>query len=212
MERLPVSINKSNLLQLKDELSFARDGLEILDEKKEALMGHISTLSTKADRVRGAVNEGLQEAYSYLREAVVIHGRLDCERASLATHLGEDVQVKEKSFMGVALPQATLTLPRLSPSYGFHGTGAAMDSVQRIVHENMEVIVELAEIEVGLFRLVAELKKTVRRLNALENIYIPLYQATIKHIEENLEEKEREFLFQLKRQKKRRREVEHGPV
>jgi len=212
VERLPLSINKSNLLQLREELSFAMDALEILDEKKEALMGNITTLSTKADRVRARMNEALRTAYGYLREAVVIHGRMDCERASLGTFLGEDVQVKEKSFMGVVLPRATVALPKLSPPYGFLGTGAAMDSVLQTIHQNIEVIVELAEIEVGLFRLVAELKKTVRRLNALENIHIPLYRRTIKHIEENLEEKEREFLFQLKRQKKRRQEVEHAAV
>lgn len=112
--------------------------------------------------------------------------------------------------MGVALPKMMVALPKLSPSYGFHGTGAAMDSVRKAMNQGMELIAELAEIEVGLFRLIAEIKKTLKRLNALENIYIPLYESTVKYMEENLEEKEREFLFQLKRQKKRRKEKEHG--
>lgn len=43
MERLPLSVNKSNLLRLKEELFFAREGLGLLDEKKEALMWHTST-------------------------------------------------------------------------------------------------------------------------------------------------------------------------
>jgi len=49
VERLPLSANKSNLLRLAEELSFARDGLELLDEKKQALMAHIDSLSTKAN-------------------------------------------------------------------------------------------------------------------------------------------------------------------
>lgn len=205
MERLPLSVNKNNLLRLVEELSFAKDGQELLDEKKEALMVHISTLSTKAQRVRTLVNEALETAYDYLREAILIHGHLSCERASLGTFLGEEVEIKEKCFMGVALPKVTIKLPKLSPSYGFHGTGAAMDSVLKTIYQSMEIIAELAEIEVGLFRLVTEIKKTLKRLNALENVYIPLYQSTIKYIEENLEEKEREFLFQLKRQKTARK-------
>lgn len=212
MERLPLSVNKNNLLRLEEELSFARDGLELLDEKKEALMVHISTLSTKAEGVRTQVNEVLETAYGYLREAILIHGRLPCERAALGTFLEEAVQIKEKSFMGVALPKVTIALPKLSPSYGFHGTGAAMDSVRKAMNQGMELIAELAEIEVGLFRLIAEIKKTLKRLNALENIYIPLYESTVKYMEENLEEKEREFLFQLKRQKERREEKEHGNI
>ncbi len=210
MERLPFSVNKSNLLRLEEELSFAKEGLEILDEKKEALMVHISTLSTKAERVRAEINEALEKSYGYLREAILIDGRLACERASLGTFLGEKVEIKEKSFMGVALPEVRIGIPKLSPSYGFHGTGAAMDLVVKTIYQGMEIIAELAEIEVGLFRLVAEIKKTLKRLNALQNIHIPLYESTVKYVEENLEEKEREFLFQLKRQKERRKEIEHG--
>jgi V/A-type H+-transporting ATPase subunit D len=212
MERLPLSVNKSNLLRLKDELFFARDGLELLDEKKEALMAHINTLAGKAERVRAKMNAMLEEAYSHLREAILVDGRLACERAALASKMGEEVRVREKSFMGVALPIVRIDLPRFVPSYGFQGTGAAMDAVAKTIQGGMEIIAELAEIEVGLFRLIAEIKKTIKRINALENIYIPVYESTIKHMEESLEEKEREFLFQMKRQKGRRREVEHGSI
>lgn len=210
MERLPISVNKSNLVHTREELSFAREGLELLDEKKEALMSHISSLSTKAERVRAAMNRALEEAYGHLRDAVISHGRLACERASLGAKAGEAVEVREKSFMGVALPVVRITVPRFLPSYGFLGTGSSMDGVAKSIRGSLETIGELAEIEVGLFRLVNEIKKTIKRINALENIYIPVYEATMKHIEENLEEKEREFLFQLKRQKSRREEVEHG--
>jgi V/A-type H+/Na+-transporting ATPase subunit D len=210
VERLLVSVNKSNLLRLEEELTFASDGRDLLDEKKEALMAHISSLSTKAERVRARLNEVLKETYRLLREALLMHGRLACERASLAVRAGEEVEVKERSFMGVVLPVVRISLPRFLPSYGFLETGFSMDAVADSIHRGLEVIAELAEIEVGLFRLMTEIKKTIKRINALENIYIPLYQATIKHIEESLEEKEREFLFQLKRQKRRREQAEHG--
>lgn len=210
MERLPLSVNKSNLLRLKEELFFAREGLGLLDEKKEALMAHINTLAGKAERVRTEMNAVLKDAYGHLREAILVHGRLGCERASLAPRMGEEVHLREKSFMGVALPVVRIDLPKFTPSYGFQRTGASMDAVTRTIHEGMEVMAELAEIEVGLFRLIAEIKKTIKRINALENIHIPLYESTIKHMEESLEEKEREFLFQLKRQKGCQRGAPHG--
>lgn len=210
MDRLPLSANKSNLLRLREELSFASDGMNLLDEKKEALLSHISALSTKSERVRDSVNQALQETYQHHREALLMAGRLACERAALAARADETVEVIEKSFMGVALPILQISIPAYRPSYGFLETDFSMDAAASSVHRSLEIIVELAEIEVGLFRLVMEIKKTLKRINALENIYIPLYHATIKHIEESLEEKEREFLFQLKRQKRRREEAEHG--
>ena len=63
---------------------------------------------------------------------------------------------------------------------------------------------KLAQIEITLYRLANELKKTQRRANALSNIFIPEYRDTIKYLEDSLEEKEREELFQLKRVKNNR--------
>lgn len=203
MERLSVSANKSNLLRLKEELSFAAEGMELLDQKKEALVARISALSSRAETVRAELNKALDRSYGYLRKALLIHGHPACQRASLAVSLGEDVEIREKTFMGVPLSQVRIELPKLVPAYGFYGTGVAMDYVAKTMYESMETMAELAEIEVRLFRLVAEIRKTIKRLNALENIHIPVYQATIKHIEESLEEKERESLFQLKRKKSR---------
>jgi V/A-type H+-transporting ATPase subunit D len=87
-KRPPLSVNKSNLLRLKDKLMFAKSGLDLLNEKKEALMAHISTLSNRAEGVRASLNERLGEAYGHLRKAILTHGRLACERAS---HAGKAV-------------------------------------------------------------------------------------------------------------------------
>lgn len=210
MDRLPLSANKSNLFRLREELSFASDGKNLLDEKKAALMSHIRTLSTKSEQVRARVNQALQETYRHHRETLLTVGRLACERAAPAARADEDVSLIEKSFMGVTLPLLQISIPAYRPAYGFLETDFSMDAAALSVHRSLEIIVELAEIEVSLFRLFMEIKKTIKRINALENIYIPLYRATIKHIEESLEEKEREFLFQLKQQKRRREEAEHG--
>ena len=210
MERLPVSVNKSNLLRLREELLFARDALELLDEKKQVLAAHITTLSTKAARLRAKVNAIVEKSYTHLHEAIVIHGIWNCEKASMACRLGETLEMRERVFMGVTLPVLRIEHPPLKPSYGFLGTGITMDLVAKSIYPGLEIMVELAEIEVALFRLVTELKKTIRRINALENIYVPLYESTVKHIENGLEEREREFLFQLKRCKQSREETIYG--
>jgi V/A-type H+-transporting ATPase subunit D len=55
------------------------------------------------------------------------------------------------------------------------------------------------------------LQRTQRKVNALENIFIPQYDDTIRFIEASLEEKEREALFHLKRIKGRRDAQRLGP-
>ena len=57
---------------------------------------------------------------------------------------------------------------------------------------------ELAEVEGSVYRLAVAIKKTQKRANALNNIMIPKFTATIKFITEALEEKEREEFSRLK--------------
>jgi V/A-type H+-transporting ATPase subunit D len=68
----------------------------------------------------------------------------------------------------------------------------------------MDLILELSSIEIKIWRLAEELKKTVTRVNALKNYYLPKYKNEIKNIESALEESEREFLSILKQLGKNR--------
>jgi V/A-type H+-transporting ATPase subunit D len=190
---------RSNLIRLKDELLFARDGLELMDQKKEILVRQISSLAARAERVRAEMNQRLREAYDQLQEAVIQHGAAAVESAGLGLKAGEQLQLREKSLMGVVLPQVHIQLPLFKPGYGFCATGKSMDATAAAIHRAMEVTGELAEVEVSIERLLAELKKTLKRINVLARIYVPRYQTTIKAIELSLEEKEREALFRLKR-------------
>jgi V/A-type H+-transporting ATPase subunit D len=199
MERMEMPATRSNLIRLKDELAFARDGLELLDQKKEILVRQISSLAVRADRVRAEMNQRLAEAYEQLQEAVIQYGEATVESAGMGLRAEEQLEIRERSLMGVVLPQVHIDLPVFQPGYGFYGTGKSMDSTAEAIHRAMEVAGELAEVEVSIERLLAELKKTLKRINVLARIYVPRYQATIKAIDVTLEEKEREALFRLRR-------------
>ncbi|HCA71166.1 MAG TPA: V-type ATP synthase subunit D, partial [Ruminococcaceae bacterium] len=57
---------------------------------------------------------------------------------------------------------------------------------------------ELAEVENSVYRLADAIKKTQKRANALKNIMIPRFAATVKFITEALEEKDREEFSRMK--------------
>ncbi len=204
MEQVNIPATKSNLIHLKEELAFAKEGLELLNEKKEILISQISFLSSKVDRVREQVNSDLMAAYSHLKKAMAEHGEASVEGAGLGVRARERVRLSERSLMGVVLPMVSIDIPGFRPQYGLYGTGKAMDDTGIAVHEAMEAVAELAELEVGIERLFAELRKTLKRINALGHIYVPMYSVTVRKMEETLEEKEREALFQMKRIKSKR--------
>jgi len=81
------------------------------------------------------------------------------------------------------------------------GTSSALDEASKRFEELIEIIFKWSEIEISVWRLANEIKKTQRRVNALENIFIPDYQQTVKAIEEVLEENDREEFIRKKKVK-----------
>ena len=73
------------------------------------------------------------------------------------------------------------------------------------MHNIKYLIYQLAEIETSIFRLAQEIKKTGKKANALEKVQIPKYKKMINDIENELEEKERDDFFRLKKVKDKKK-------
>jgi V/A-type H+-transporting ATPase subunit D len=185
-------------------LTFSKEGRDLLDEKREILIMEIMGVLENAHRKRLAVEKELAEAYQTLAIAKVIVGTRNIQRASLGIQTEAQIEIRERSVMGVVVPVVRVKWKEIDkPRYGFVGTTYALDKATQLFSKCLELLVELAEIETTLWRLATELKKVQRRFNALDNLLIPQYAETVKYIEYTLEEKEREILFQLKRVKEK---------
>ena len=57
---------------------------------------------------------------------------------------------------------------------------------------------KLSELKISVLRLANEVKKTIRKVNALEKIAIPELKETVAHIESRLEENERDMFVLMK--------------
>ncbi len=204
MPRLNIPSTKSNLLRLSDELVFALEGRDLLDEKREILIMEIMGTLEDAHRKRITMEKEIADAYKTLSEAKVIMGTENVRRAALGIRSEAVVDLHDRSVMGVVVPVVQVKWNKTEkPRYGFAGTTFALDNATKTFSSSLELLVELAEIETTLWRLATELKKVQRRFNALDQILIPQYEETVKYIEYTIEEKEREILFQLKRLKEK---------
>jgi V/A-type H+-transporting ATPase subunit D len=202
-KRLNVSITKSNVLRIKEELEFAQEGRDLLEQKREVLVMEVMSLIEEFRKWKREVQASLTWAYKSLKEATMLLGKKRVEKAALSAVSPENIQIRDRSIMGIIVPIITYHHKEgRSNYYGFQDTSYCLDKAVWLFSESLKKLAQLAQIEISLWRLANELKKTQRRANALNNIFIPEYIETIKYIEEVLEEKEREELFQLKRIKK----------
>ena len=87
--------------------------------------------------------------------------------------------------------------------YGVIGTSTYIDEATGAFENLVETIVQAAEIETTMKKLLDEIEKTKRRVNALEFKVIPELQEAEAFIELRLEEMERENIFRLKRIKEK---------
>jgi len=62
---------------------------------------------------------------------------------------------------------------------------------------------KLAELKISVIRLANEVKKTIRKVNALEKIAIPDLKDTVLYIQSRLEENERDMFVLMKLVKQR---------
>jgi V/A-type H+-transporting ATPase subunit D len=197
---------KSNLLRLKEDFRFVQAGHELLDQKREVLLEELVDIYREAGQLRRRLEKELEGLYAVFRNALLAQGRAVLEGESLAG--GGDMQelhVRERSVMGVIVPLLELTTSELREPVTAPGTApAGAAEVRRRVRQILPAVVRLAEVEISCRRLAVELQKTQRKVNALENVFLPQYRDTIRFIESSLEEREREALFHLKRLKSRR--------
>jgi V/A-type H+-transporting ATPase subunit D len=97
--------------------------------------------------------------------------------------------------MGIPLPTIDMEMPKMELKYSFMSTHSSCDRTMIEFFEVLKLITRMAEIRTMVWRLAKEVRKTQRRVNALEKIVIPDVVETKKFIEGVLEEREREVFF-----------------
>ena len=201
--RLNIAPTKSNHLRLNRQLEFAKDGFDLLEQKRQILVYELMSRLGQAQEIERRVTQALNEAFGTLREATLDIGSAALEDAALAVKLSHSVAIEEHAVIGIRLPRVILRSAPASRQFGLGGTSASADAAMYSFVALVALIGQLAELESAVLRLARELRKTQRRCNALSRVFIPEYESTIDFIEASLEEREREFFVNLRMIKQR---------
>ena len=209
MARYQIPPTKTNLIKTRRALSFAREGYELLDQKRQILVAELMGMMGRARDLQSQVERSLSEAYQALDSAVGRMGKNACSQAAAAVSLKVDISLSSRKVMGVEVPLADTRIQDNPPYYSLLGTSFWLDIAFLRFRELLPLLARLAQLKVGVLRLAREVKKTVRRVNSLEKIAIPDQEETIKYIEGVLEEQDRENFFILKLIKGRMTQQKH---
>ncbi|HQE91505.1 MAG TPA: V-type ATP synthase subunit D [Anaerolineae bacterium] len=206
-----IAPTRSNLFRTRQALKLAQEGYEILDKKREVLTTELIRHAHDAAAQQTRVWEKLGTAYQALTEARLSMGQERLEWTALAVNKTVEVEIKLRSIMGVVIPTVEAHGEPPDMPYGLGDTTVALDEAVTRFRAVLDEIPALSEMMTSVWRLARELQKTQRRVNALQYIFIPEYEATIRSIESALEEREREETFRLKRLKSKGTTARVGP-
>ena len=203
MAKLNVPPTKSTYLQLRTSLQFVSEGRELLEQKRQILLMELMAQVEAARRAEREVLERMKAAYQSLDRALTEGGTLCLGALALATRAQPTLLLGERRIMGIPLWEVQARIPEFEPQFGLGEAPAAMDAMIESFRAALEAISRLAAVENAVYRLARELRKTQRRVNALDKIFIPDYSETLKYIASALEEREREGLVVMRMAKTR---------
>jgi V/A-type H+-transporting ATPase subunit D len=204
-----VSPTRINLIQTKKTLGLAQAGRDILERKRDILLRELRNSIYDAERTREELAEALAKAYRSLKEADMAKGSETLANVALGSSFEADFLLDYRSIMGVTVPIVEFQSESdVKPDYGFANTSAELDRAFKQFYSVLELIADLARAEGSTFQIANDVRRTQRRVNALNHVLIPMYSNTVKRIELVLEEKDREEFVRTKRIK--RMIKEHG--
>ncbi len=197
---------RSELINIKRRIKLSERGYNIFKMKRDGLILEFFKVLQQAKDSRGALTERYTHAMEMIALAETVEGAIGVKAAAFSASDIPAITLASKNIMGVVVPEIEASSVRkgiLDRGYGMLGTSAVIDETAEAFEDLLEAVIEAAEIETTMKRLLDEIESTKRRVNALEFKVIPELTEARDFIKMRLDEMEREELFRLKKIKAR---------
>ncbi|MGI0100897.1 MAG: V-type ATP synthase subunit D [Candidatus Micrarchaeaceae archaeon] len=201
-----ISPTRTNLINTRKSMRLASRGHDMLKRKREVLVVEFLRLLKESTNGREYLQQLLQEAYRSLAVASTYVGDFELETVSNYMSEPNRIKISRKNIMGVNIPEISNSDAATSiegRGYSLISTSVAVDDVSESFDSVINSVIDLAKREQGLKRLVIEIEKVKRRVNALEYRMMPRLSRQSRYISMRLEELERDNFSALKHVKKR---------
>ena len=214
MQAPKVAPTKSNLLREKERLAFAEEGYELLERKREILMLELMKRMDEARDMEREMRRRADSAYPVLRRMLLARGRENAQ--DLAAGVRADFVARERRVQvsGISMPALEAVAPKQRLQSSFMNSFADSDETVAGFTSMLDLVAAMAGLRAIVWRLAKEVRKTQRRVNALDKMVIPESRAIKSFIMDSLEEREREAIFSTKRLKARKEKeasIMHAP-
>ena len=196
-----VKPTRSELLQIKKKIKLANAGYGLLKKKRDGLILEFFNVLKKARNIRQELVAEYETALNKINIARAIESDIQIKSVAMSIKKQPLIELETKNIMGVKIPSivsGNMKKNIFERGYGLLSATAKIDEAAAAYEELVEKITLAAEIEITLKRLLKEIERTKRKVNALEQITIPRLETDASYIRLRLEEMERDNFSRLK--------------
>jgi V/A-type H+-transporting ATPase subunit D len=186
-------------MELREERQVIEEGYRFLDEKRLLLAAEMLRQLEEYQRLYTSFDALNQQAAQAMAAAVERHG-LEGLQLHPARPLDDaELEVGQRSFLGVRLLESTLQLPaQLSPEQSAIDPSPEARRCTELFRELIPLSARLAGLSGNLERLMAEYQRTERRARALEDVILPEVKSLQQEIGTRLEEMDQEEAIRVR--------------
>lgn len=201
---MEIKPTRSELMKLKKKIKLAKSGHNLLKKKRDGLIIEFFEVLKQAKTVRKELTDAYKKAHHNVDVASAVEGVFPLKTAAMTVSPHAPIELSSKNIMGVVVPKIkTDKAIGKSHIYSYIRGSIAIDEAIEAYKHVLDKAVTAAEVETAMLKLLQEIEKTKRRVNALEFSLIPKMQKEASFVTLRLEEMERENIFRLKRIKSR---------
>lgn len=189
---------KAELVLLKKEIVVSRDGLELLEYKRDILVAESLKLLKSSRILRSKITRLWEQIESNWQKTLEHQSDFKIQNLAVKLEPMKPVSGANRRWMSVSLAnyKADLTIPELMGSVS--ELDLRVEQVRGRLSQLMPELTDLMNQETNIRRIAVALKRSHRQVNALTQVVIPELEHEKIRIEQRLEEKERETIFQVK--------------
>lgn len=193
---------RGNLVKLQRANKQAMNGRDLLEQKRQVLMMELVKHIDKAKIVQEEASRTFAAAYAALERANLSLGIDTVGDIASSVPFSDEFIVRLHSVMGVEIPDMDEISEAVKPAFSMYASNSALDEAYLSFRKVLSLIARLAEVETSVYRLAIQIRKTNRRVNALDKVVIPANKVEISFINDVLEEGDREDFVRMKAAKK----------
>ena len=193
-----IRVTRRELIETKRRIKTASRGLDLLKMKRSSLIMEFFELVRQIENMKADLQNTIMKSRESIEIAEALSGRITIERVA-QEQSEKTAELKARNVMGLVIPNINISqnIDILTNSDSLTIPTAVYDA-KNTYSSFLSMLIEIAEKETAMRRLLNEIYKLNRRTNSIENIIIPRWKEKIKYIKQSLDDMERDRLVSIK--------------